>query len=86
MTLYKDFYVICIGRGLFGFFSGVLLSTSPKLVEETVPARLLDYGYGVFTNIMINVAIMYSMILGFGVPADVNNLGTTNFWRIIYGI
>ena len=85
MTLILDFVVICIGRLLFGFFSGVLLSTAPKLVEETVPARLLDYGYGVLTNILINIAVMYSMILGFGVPSDVNDLETTNFWRIIYG-
>jgi MFS family permease len=88
MTLILNFLVICIGRFLFGFASGVLLSIAPKLVEETVPARLLDYGYGVITNILINVAVMYSMILGFGVPSDddVYDLEKTNFWRIIYGV
>ena len=86
MTLFLDYWLICAGRFIFGFSSGVLLAGAPKGVEETVPARLLDYGYGVSTNILINFAVMYSIVLGLGVPQEDSELATTNFWKIIYGV
>lgn len=86
LSLILDFKVLCMARFLFGFSSGVILCATPKNIEETIPSKLLDYGFGISTNISINIAIMYSMLLGLGEPKEELDLEQSGFWRIIYGI
>ena len=70
MSVITNFYVIVIGRLIFGFSAGVLATACPKIVEETIPANYMDYGYGVSTNIGINVFVMISLLSGLIIPSD----------------
>ena len=37
-------------RFLMGFFSGFVLPQAPKIIVETVPANLIDKGFGAIPN------------------------------------
>ena len=38
-----NFYVILVGRFIFGFSVGAFTSVAPRYVEETVPIHLYDF-------------------------------------------
>lgn len=70
MTLYLDFYLMCFGRVIFGIASGVLLCTTSKYIDETVPAKVLDKGFGTSTNIIINIGMFALMMMAMGMPEE----------------
>jgi len=70
LSLFKIFSLICIGRFIHGFSSGVLVSAVPKIIDETVPSHIVDKWFGTSTNLMINVGIMTNMLLGIGTPVN----------------
>ena len=84
MSTISNFWVLLAGRFIFGFSSGVLLCATPKMIEETIPAHLQDYGFATSTNMIINCSIAVSMIMGIGMPSDEDDLKTTNYWKIMY--
>lgn len=51
MSLIPIFYLNVACRFMFGVTVGFLLAATPKIVLETVPAHLLEYGFGSFANI-----------------------------------
>jgi MFS family permease len=59
-----NFVTILIGRFIFGFSAGIFVNMCPVIIEETVPGRLMDHGYGSSTNISINAMVMINMSLG----------------------
>ena len=40
MSIDKNWWVINLGRVIFGFASGVLLCAAPKIIEESIPGHL----------------------------------------------
>ena len=84
LSIYDDFNVICFGRLLFGFANGVLLAAAPKIIEETVPVNIQDYGFGTSTNVMINIGIMINFILGTLVPTETETQKAMNICRVVY--
>ena len=86
LSLIKNTTCICIGRVLFGICSGVFMCATPKILDETIPVHLIEYGYGQSTNICVNVYVMVSLLLSLGMPSEVEDLKTTEFWRVIYGL
>ena len=48
-----NYNVMCVGRVVFGMSSGILLCATPKMIDETVPAKLLDKGFGASTAIIM---------------------------------
>lgn len=73
---------------MFGFASGVIIATAPKIIEETVPSHLIDKGFGASTNLAVNFAIMICTIAGTGNPSenDYEALKESSNWQIIYGL
>jgi len=71
-----------------GFFSGMLISVAPKVIDETVPASIIDKGFGTSTNIMVCFAIMGVTLTAIANPSsdDIASLKTSNMWRVIYGL
>lgn len=67
-TLILDFNSMCFGRMLFGFASGILSCATPKVLDETIPANLMDKGFGTSTNIIINFAFFAVLIMAMGMP------------------
>ena len=41
---------ILIGRCLYGLASGVMITASAKMLEETVPSNIFERGFGNTTN------------------------------------
>ena len=65
-TLVLDFYSMCLGRMIFGFASGILSCATPKMLDEVIPAKMMDKGFGTSTNILINLAFFVVLIMGIG--------------------
>ena len=88
ISMVPNVYAICLGRFIFSICSGVFSCATPKILEETIPSHIMDNGYGISTNLCINVYVMLSMFLSFGMPSDDDKAGlqTTEFWRVIYGL
>ena len=51
ISIIENFTIVCIGRFIFGFSTGVLIIAAPKILEETVPDYYLKRGYGASTNL-----------------------------------
>lgn len=67
-TFYLNFWSMCFGRLIFGFSCGVIMCTTPKMLDEIIPGHLIDQGYGTSTNIFINFAFFIMLILAMGMP------------------
>lgn len=61
---------MCFGRFVLGISAGVILSTTPKMLEESIPAHLMDKGFGMTTSLFINAAFMGCLLLAGGAPTD----------------
>ena len=85
MTLQlASFDLMCLGRVLYGISCGVLACTTPKILDETIPSKLIDQGFGTSTSIIMNVGfLVVNMVAKMG-PTD--NLATSNFWMVIFGL
>jgi len=69
-SMYLQFASMCVWRFIHGFATGILVNACPKMIEETVPGNVMDYGFGTSTNLCINVAIMITLLLGIGLPPE----------------
>lgn len=85
-TLILDFNSMCFGRMLFGFSSGILSCATCKVLDETIPAKLMDKGFGTSTNIIINFAFFAVLIMAMGMPETQQELADTKYWMFIYGL
>jgi hypothetical protein len=77
--------MMCFGRFIFGFSCGVLICTTPKAIDETVPSNLVDKGFGTSTNIIINLSFMMVAVLSLGMPDGEEALFEDWYWMIIFG-
>ena len=84
MSMFLDTTVMCVGRFVFGFATGILATATPKIIEETIPDYVIDKGYGVSTNCSICFGIFVCFLLGIAMPQDSEELKTTHMWRIVY--
>ena len=86
MSLPKNWPLMIISRFLFSFFAGVHVAMTPKILDETIPDHLMDYGFGASTNVFINVFLMIEMLMGIGYPDDSDDpiLKTTSYWRAFF--
>lgn len=68
LSCVADTRIMCVGRWIYGFSAAILLVASSKIVSEIVPTKFLDKGYGVSTNLSINLFFALSFVLGSWVP------------------
>lgn len=86
MSLQVSFKIMCLGRFFFGLTSGVLLCATSRVLEDTIPAHLVDKGFGTSTNILMQVFTVVLLLTAIGMPDQKDKLETTLWWRIIYGL
>lgn len=72
--------VLCLGRFIYGFASGIFCVAGPRIMNEIIPAHLMDLGFNSSTNIFINIFSMISMLLGLGSPTKVEDLRVSGWW------
>jgi hypothetical protein len=51
-----------LGKLFFGMGAGVLIAVAPRILEETIPANLIDHGFGAMTNVGVDVMSLTSTI------------------------
>lgn len=81
-----NYKVMCAGRLVFGFTSGVLLCATPAMIDETIPANLVDKGFGASTSIGMCFFQFCVLILAIGMPDSVEGLSTTYYWLLVMGL
>lgn len=87
LSLVANTYVIAVARLGFGLASGFIIAASPKILDETIPAHLIDKGFGMSTNLLINFGVMVATVLAIGNPSedDYDALNDSWYWRFEYG-
>jgi hypothetical protein len=75
-----------LGRFCFGYGGGVIMCATSKLLEETVPVRLMDKGFGTSTNILMQTFNFTLLLMAIGMPEEREKLEKTLWWRCIYGV
>jgi len=86
ISFYLNFWSMCFGRLVLGFSSGVMLCTTPKMLEETIPSHLFDRGFGTSTSIFVNLAFFGVLLVSGGMPEEPKDLADSKFWMVIFGI
>ena len=77
---------MCAGRIIYGFTAGVMICSTPKMIEETIPEIVSEKGFGTSTNIFINLATLVCLMLPAWLPEKKSELEQTKFWMICWGI
>ena len=87
LSLVANTYVIAVARLGFGLASVFIIAASPKILDETIPAHLIDRGFGMSTNLLINFGVMMATVLAIGNPSedDYDALNDSWYWRFEYG-
>lgn len=68
LSLFLNFKLMCLGRLFFGLGGGVLLCATSRILEETIPVRLLDKGFGTSTNLMMQLFNFALLLMAIGMP------------------
>lgn len=81
-----DFYfIICIGRFIFGFSCGVITCASTKMLEEMIPDMVRDDGYLSVTNLFLSLNLAFIVLLRL-LLHDIEDLDIYNNeigWRLV---
>lgn len=81
-----NYNIMCIGRVVFGFSSGVLLCATPKMIDETVPAKYLDHGFGASTAIIMCLFQFIVLLMAIGMPDSPKELTSSYYWMLLMGL
>lgn len=86
LALILNYWLLVVTRVGYGIAVGLIISSAPVMLEETVPHQWMDKGFGASTNLCINFGIMTTTILGVGNPPldDYDALKSSSYWRFIY--
>ena len=63
LSVISNFYVICVGRFIFGMSAGVLIAVAPRMLEETVPHDIYCSGFGASINTATDVLILINLLI-----------------------
>jgi uncharacterized membrane protein YgcG len=79
-----------LGKLFFGMGAGVLIAVAPRILEETVPANLIDKGFGAMTNVGVDamsltstIFIMFMPRKGKGKDAEAE-MKASHLYKILY--
>jgi len=67
---FLNFPTILVGRFTFGLSAGILVTMGPCIINETVPGKYMDKGYGSSTEGAICTGIAVNMCLGLLIPLN----------------
>ncbi len=79
-----NIWLIVVGRCLYGLASGVMITASAKMLEETVPSNIFERGFGNTTNQLGSALVLFMVIVAEFIPDTTKSLENTSAWRLIY--
>jgi MFS family permease len=62
LSVILNYDIMFVGRLLFGICAGLNMAICPKMIEETIPTRLMDKGFGICTAIGTNLTVFISLL------------------------
>ena len=66
LTLINQFWVLCLGRFIYGISAGAFSVFCPKYIAETSPVEIKGPA-GAFTAISVNFGILIAFCVGLGI-------------------
>lgn len=82
--MWPNFLWLKVMRFLFGVATGFVMASAPKIIIETVPSHLLEYGFGSATNIFTFVSVSLLLIVGtFNGDEEEQRKHGSN-WRVVF--
>lgn len=69
-----NIWLIVVGRCLYGLASGVMITASAKMLEETVPSNIFERGFGNTTNQLGSALVLFMVIAAEFIPNNIKNL------------
>tara|TARA_B110000285_G_scaffold222879_1_gene277619 strand:- start:1096 stop:1959 length:864 start_codon:yes stop_codon:yes gene_type:complete len=78
-----------LGKLFFGMGAGVLIAVAPRILEETIPANLIDSGFGAMTNVGVDVMSLTSTIFIMFMPKkgekdSAADMKTSTAYKVLY--
>lgn len=66
LTLVSEFWVLCVGRVIYGLAAGAFSALCPKYIAETAPQEIKGPA-GALTQICITLGILIAFSVGLGI-------------------
>ena len=60
----NTYSTVILGRFLYGCVGGVMISLTPKMLQQTIPMDIYNKGYGASTNFVIEAYRIVDLFLG----------------------
>jgi MFS family permease len=69
LSVFDEYFIMMLGKFLFGVGAGVCITVAPRVLEETIPPKYFDkYGFGAMTNVGVDVMILTATIMTMLMP------------------
>ena len=69
-----NIWLILVGRCLYGLASGVMITASAKMLEETIPSNIFERGFGNTTNQLGSALVLFMVITAEFLPYTTKDL------------
>ena len=87
VCLYENFYVIILGKMIYGFSVGLIAIGMPRVMEETVPGAMVGF-YGGLYCLSFAAATLLAYMMAIFLPSDTDTeaLKETNMVQVVFGL
>jgi len=88
----NTYSTVILGRFVYGCVGGVMISLTPKMLQQTIPMDIYNKGYGASTNFVIEAYRILDLFLSMQLITETSS-GSTVYpaapqfwfhWRIMY--
>jgi len=71
LSVFDNYFLMMIGKFLFGLGAGVCITVAPRVLEETIPPEYFDkYGFGAMTNVGVDIMVLTNTIMVLFMPKE----------------
>ena len=89
LTLINEFWVLCLGRFIYGISVGAFSVYCPKYIAETSPVEVKGPA-GALTQVMITFGILLAFCIGLGIgdvdQDDYDSFEIQYYWYIVFTV
>jgi len=87
ICLYENFYVIIVGKMIYGLSVGLIAIAMPRVMEETVPGSMVGL-YGGLYCVSFAAATLLAYMMAIFLPKDTDTeaLKDTHMTQVVFGL